>query len=119
MSNENIKENLDKRLMKTVTILMIFSLTFYIEIIIILVNLCKDELLAATGICITTILFVIEALFALKFESEVGYHVCKNCGNKFTPTFKQVFLALHIGHTRYLECPKCHKKSWAKKVMSK
>ena len=35
------------------------------------------------------------------------------------PTYKEVMFATHLATTRHLKCPKCHKRSWAKKVMSK
>ena len=36
-----------------------------------------------------------------------------------TPTYKAINLAMHMGRTRYMRCPKCCKKSWQKKVISK
>lgn len=59
---------------------------------------------------ITTIAFVL-----LKMEQIVGFYECQECHYKYVPTYKAVFLALHFGRTRYLTCPKCHKKSWQKK----
>ena len=35
---------------------------------------------------------------------------------KYIPTYKQVLFAVHSGRTRYKRCPKCHKKTWNKKV---
>ena len=57
--------------------------------------------------------------FALKIEQVAGYYECKECGHKYVPTFKAVNLAPHMGRTRYMRCPKCNKKSWQKKVLSK
>ena len=57
--------------------------------------------------------------FALKIEQVAGYYECKECGHKYVPTFKAVNLAPHMGRTRYMRCPKCNKKSWQKKVISK
>ena len=57
--------------------------------------------------------------FALKIEQAAGYYECKECGHRYVPTFKAVTLAMHMGRTRYMCCPKCGKKSWQKKVLSK
>ncbi len=57
--------------------------------------------------------------FALKIEQIAGYYECKECGHKYVPSFKAVFLAQHIGRKRKMTCPECHKKSWHKKVISK
>ncbi len=57
--------------------------------------------------------------FAMKIEQIAGYYKCKHCHHKYVPTYKTVFLAPHMGRTRYMRCPKCHKKSWHKKVLTK
>ena len=57
--------------------------------------------------------------FTLKIEQVAGYYECKECGHKYVPTYKAVNLAPHMGRTRYMRCPKCNKKSWQKKVISK
>ena len=56
---------------------------------------------------------------ALKIEQVAGYYRCKECGHCHVPTFKAVCCAMHMGRTRRLKCPKCGKKSWQKKVISK
>jgi DNA-directed RNA polymerase subunit RPC12/RpoP len=57
--------------------------------------------------------------FMLKIEQKAGYYECKECGHKYVPEYKSVFGAMHINRTRYMKCPKCDKKSWQKKVISK
>ena len=56
---------------------------------------------------------------ALKIEQVAGYYECSKCGHKYVPSYKAVNMAMHIGRTRYMKCPKCHQKSWQKKVVSK
>ena len=56
---------------------------------------------------------------ALKIEAETGYYECQKCHNKYVPKYSSVYFAMHLGTTRYMKCPKCGKKSWQKKVMSK
>ena len=55
----------------------------------------------------------------LKIEQVAGYYECKHCGNRYVPSYKSVNLSMHMGRTRYMKCPKCNKKSWQKKVISK
>ena len=45
------------------------------------------------------------------------YESNKKCKYKYIPSYKQVLFAMHSGRTRYMRCPKCHKKSWNKKVI--
>ncbi len=57
--------------------------------------------------------------FALKIEQVAGYYECRKCKHRYVPTYKAVNLAPHIGRTRYMKCPECHKRSWNKKVLRK
>ena len=57
--------------------------------------------------------------FSLIIETKVGFYECKHCHNKYIPTFNQVLWSMHMGRTRYMKCPKCGKKTWNKKVISK
>ena len=57
--------------------------------------------------------------FAVRIEQIAGYYKCGLCGHRYVPTYKAVNLSMHLGRTRYMTCPKCQKKSWHKKVLSK
>lgn len=57
--------------------------------------------------------------FALKIEQVAGYYECKCCKHRYVPSYKAIFPAAHMGRTRYMKCPKCGKRSWQKKVISK
>ena len=56
---------------------------------------------------------------AIKIEQVAGYYECKVCGHRYVPAFKAVSFSAHMGRTRYMKCPKCQKRSWQKKVISK
>ena len=109
----------NKKLMTSMWTILITSAIFYIGILLLAVNILEEGILLGTIICISTIIFLIAGCISLKFEVDAGYYECKNCHHKFIPTYKKVMFAMHMSTTRYLKCPKCHKKSWAKKVMSK
>ena len=57
--------------------------------------------------------------FCFKIEQIAGYYECKHCKHRHVPTYKQSILAMHMGRTKYMKCPNCHKKSWQKKVFGK
>ena len=65
------------------------------------------------------VFLIVGVSFALKIEAETGYYECQKCHNKYVPKYSSVYFAMHLGTTRYMKCPKCGKKSWQKKVMSK
>ena len=62
---------------------------------------------------------IIGMLFGLKIEQTAGYYECAKCNHKYVPTYSSVLWAMHINRTRYMKCPKCGKRSWQKKVISK
>ena len=55
---------------------------------------------------------------ALKIEQVAGYYECKHCNHRYVPSFKSVILSMHLGRTRYLTCPNCHRRSYHKKVVN-
>ncbi len=73
-------------------------------------------------VCLVVSGFVIGMIgiaFALRIEQTAGYYECSECHNRYVPTYKSVFWAMHMGRTRYMKCPECGKKSWQKKVLTK
>ena len=56
---------------------------------------------------------------ACVLERDAGVYECKHCGERFTPTMKEYILAPHTITTRRFRCPKCGKKSYCKKRLSK
>ncbi len=72
------------------------------------------QLVAIVGICI---LFLIPCFYALKLEVSVGVYKCKKCGAEIVPTYQEALNSMHMGTTRYLKCPNCHKRTWCKKVV--
>ena len=74
------------------------------------------QLALILGACV---LFIPACFYALKLEVSVGAYKCKHCAHEMVPTYKQALNAPHFGTTRYMKCPKCGKKSWQKKVLTK
>ena len=74
------------------------------------------QLVTILGLCVV---FLIPCFYALKLEVSVGAYKCKNCGHEIVPTYSQALNAMHMGTTRYLQCPKCNKRTWCKKVLKK
>ena len=52
-------------------------------------------------------------------DNDAGYYECSHCHHKYIPTYKQMLFSMHMGRTRYIKCPKCNKKTWSKKTISK
>ena len=56
---------------------------------------------------------------ACVLERDAGVYECKHCGERFVPTMTAYLFAPHTPTTRRLKCPKCGKKSYCKKRLSK
>jgi transcriptional regulator with XRE-family HTH domain/DNA-directed RNA polymerase subunit RPC12/RpoP len=113
------KEQADKRLLcMEIVIGIVGILPLLISTIIVLIIPMKESL--ATVIILSSLIpLLIATPFALKIEQSAGYYVCSKCNHSYVPTYKPVFFAMHMGRTRYMKCPKCGKRSWQKKSVSK
>lgn len=116
------KEQSDKRLLSAEIMLSVISITFLAVLFAIGIVFIKTSFSTWCGIVLMVfgvLQFLVAMLFCIKIEQVAGYYECQNCGHKYVPTFGAVNRAMHLGRTRYLKCPKCGKKSWQKKVISK
>ena len=113
------KEEADKRLLR-VEILMGILCILPLLISIVIVSIVPMEEWLGTVIILTSLIpLLIATPFAIRIEQTAGYYECSKCGNRYVPKYKSVFIASHIGRTRYMKCPKCNKRSWQKKVIRK
>lgn len=65
------------------------------------------------------LIFIIAGHCCIKIEQTVGYYECQKCHHKYIPTYSSLFNSMHFGLSVHMKCPKCNKKSWQKKVLSK
>ena len=112
-------EQKNKIIWSSMWVIMIVSITALLAGITISAFLIPNgvwQLLIIIAICI---IFLIPCFYALKLEISVGTYVCKKCGTKIAPTYLEALNAMHLGTTRHLKCPNCHKRTWCKKVLKK
>ena len=113
------KQQADKRLLTAEIVLGVFSTATLIAFVLIA---ALSNLSVATKIILIVggfVQFSVCMAFCLLIEQTAGYYECPNCGERYVPTFKAVFLAPHMGRTRQMKCPHCGEKGWHKKVLSK
>lgn len=58
-------------------------------------------------------------LHILVIELRAGYYQCSNCNEIYDPDWKKSLRAIPIKRSKKLVCPKCGKKCWHKKVLTK
>lgn len=112
-------EHKNKTILTTMWIIMIVSMIALFAGLFVAAFLIPEGVWQLITIIALVVVFLIPCFYALKLEVSVGAYKCKNCGNEIVPTYAQALNAMHMGTTRYLKCPKCNKRSWCKKVISK
>ena len=113
------KEESDKRLLALEWVIGILSVIILMAPIFVAAFVPMEEWLRLIIIFSGFIPAIIGFCFAIRIEQVAGYYECQHCKHKYVPTFKAVTFAPHMGRTRHMKCPECHKKSWQKKVISK
>lgn len=113
------KEEADRKMLKLEGVIgYISSITFLILIFV----ASYIEMLSIVRILLIifgSIIFTIGIVNAIKIEQTAGYYECDKCHYKYIPSYNSVLFSMHYGRTRYMKCPKCNKKSWNKKVLTK
>ena len=113
------KEERDRRLLTIEWVVGFLSCVVLFIPLVIASVIPMEEWIKCVLILSGFIPFLIGIFFAVKIEQVAGYYECKHCKHRYVPTFKAVTLAMHMGRTRYMRCPKCNQKSWQKKVLTK
>lgn len=113
------KEEADKRLLTIEIVIGIACVLSLIISAIICTIFHMEETIEAVIILTSLIPLLVVTPFMIKIEQKAGYYKCAKCGHKYVPKYSSVFMAMHMGRTRYMKCPACHKYSWNKKEISK
>ena len=113
------KEKSDKTLLAMEVLLGSLCMTVFFALIMVASLVTMEDWLRILLILIGFAPLLIATPFMLRIEQKAGYYKCQKCGHRYIPKYSSVFLAMHMGRTRYMKCPECGKKSWQKKVISK
>ncbi len=114
-----LKEEKDRQLLALELVIGILAVVILLTLIFISVFIEMEDWTRGLLIGIGIVFFLFGMYFALKIEQIAGYYECANCHHKYVPTFSSVLWAMHCNRTRRMKCPKCGKKTWQKKVISK
>ena len=113
------KERADKNLLALEIFVGVVAFVFLFALVMLASLAPMEEWLRITLILIGLAPILIATPFLLRIEQTAGYYECAKCGHKHVPSYKSVLLSMHMGRTRYMRCPECHRKSWQKKRISK
>ena len=113
------KQEADKRLLRLEVFVGVISTAILFTLIFVAAFVEMAMWLRITLIVLAFVMFLAGCFYAVRIEQVAGYYECKECGNRYIPTYKAVNMAPHMGRTRYMRGPECNKKSWQKKVLTK
>lgn len=113
-----LKEENDKQLL-LIEIFIGFISSIVFLTVMLLMPYFQNKAIAIILAVVSTIQFLITMFLCLRIEQKAGYYECGKCHHKYIPNFMQTLFAMHINRTRYFKCPKCNRRSWNKKVISK
>ena len=113
------KEANDRQLLRIEWVLGILSCIILFVPIIIAAYLPMTDWLRIVLVFSGFIPAIVGLYFAMKIERVAGYYECKHCKHRYIPTGRAMYMAPHMGRTRYMKCPECGQKSWQKKVLTK
>ena len=110
----------NKKMIMDMYVLGITTVVFYIGITLLASYTLGEGALFGIIVAVSTVILFIVALYAFNLEINAGYYECRKCHHRYVPnSYWKVMFSPHLDTTRYLKCPKCGKRSWSKKVMSK
>ena len=113
------QEQTNKFLLKLEIIIGVLSIVLFLVFNVVVGLIDMPDYLRVILMIIGLLLFIPSIHLLMVIEKDAGYYECGNCHHKYIPTMKQIYISRHIGRTRYMKCPKCNKKSWQRKTVSK
>ena len=117
---EKIIEEKDKFLLSSENVIGFTAVASFLTSIYAVTLPEISNLVKAIFIVSGTTILLVGASFALKIEQKAGYYKCTKCDSAYIPkSYKRVFIAPHLGRTRYMKCEECGDYSWHKKVLTK
>lgn len=111
------KEEKDSQLLALEYVIGFTSSITFMVLLFVASYIKMPTLVTIALIVLGIIIFAVGVGYAIRIEQIAGFYECSKCHNKYIPTYKSVFWSMHMGRTRYMRCPKCHEKSWNKKVL--
>ena len=115
------KEETDKKLLTMEIVIGVMSVLLLVALVLVTSRAEMADLLVIRRliIIIGIIPVIVILLFTIMIEQVAGYYECQKCHHKHVPTYFSTLFSMHINRTRYMKCPKCNRKSWQRKVISK
>ncbi len=113
------KEQNDRMLLQTEVLMCSVSVALMLTLIVLAAYLEIPDWLRWLLIAVSFLQLMPCFHISMKIEQRAGYYMCKNCGHRWVPEYRQVLFSPHIGRSRKMNCPHCKERSYHKKVLTK
>lgn len=115
------EETANKRLLNTEKILGVVSMAASLAMLVSGLLVAESNPVVSIVLCsLAGLTILVFAFYGIKIEHDAGYYECPECGERYIPdSYWKVFFAPHFGTTRKMTCPKCGKRAYQKKVLTK
>ncbi len=114
------KEEKDRQLLRLEVVIGWIATVTFLTLVFVASFIEMPTWLRVLLIVIGGVLFAVGIANAVRIEQTAGYYECPNCGYRYVPeSYRSFLFTQHMGRTRKMTCPKCGKRGWHKKVLTK
>ena len=114
-------ETLNKRILTLNKIIINLAIVIFVVIGFAATFIEMSMLIRNIIFAVDLVMLILVGFFTLNILQKTGYYECQECKHQYIPRYTQMFFGMSgITNTNWrVKCPKCKKKCWHKKVLTK
>ena len=114
-------ETQNKRILTLNKIIINLSIIIFVVIGLAATFIEMSMLIRNIIFAVDLFMLILIGFFTLNILQKTGYYECQECKHQYIPRYTQMFFSMSgITNTNWrMKCPKCKKKCWHKKVLTK
>ena len=114
-------ETQNKRILTLNKIIINLAIIIFVVIGIAATFIEMSMLIRNIIFAVDLVMLILVGFFTLNILQKTGYYECQECKHQYIPRYTQMFFSMSgITNTNWrMKCPKCKKKCWHKKVLTK
>ena len=114
-------ETQNKRILTLNKIIINLSIIIFVVIGLAATFIEMSMLIRNIIFAVDLVMLILVGFFTLNILQKTGYYECQECKHQYIPRYTQMFFSMSgITNTNWrIKCPKCKKKCWHKKVLTK
>ena len=114
-------ETQNKRILTLNKIIIYLAIIIFVVIGLAATFIEMSMLIRNIIFAVDLVMLILIGFFTLNILQKTGYYECQECKHQYIPRYTQMFFSMSgITNTNWrMKCPKCKKKCWHKKVLTK